>query len=125
MITINNLRKVLHSIGFNENKDIYTNNYSSGACIEVNFKKKEIIYSPVDADFSAGLFPTKKNPAKGFVIHRDTTLNFDKNENFVCLICAHLLLKKGYEAKHIVFEPAFKVGHVNKPSYGDILVFDK
>ena len=37
----------------------------------------------------------------------------------------HFLLKKGYEAKHIVFEPAFKVGHVNKPSYGDILVFDK
>ena len=47
------------------------------------------------------------------------------NENFVCLICVHFLLKKGYEAKHIVFEPAFKVGHVNKPSYGDILVFDK
>lgn len=59
------------------------------------------------------------------MIHRDTTLNFSANENFVCLICVHFLLKKGYEAKHIVFEPAFKVGHVNKPSYGDILVFDK
>ncbi len=34
-------------------------------------------------------------------------------------------MKKGYQAKHIVFEPAFKVGHNNKPSYGDILVFDK
>lgn len=39
-------------------------------------------------------------------------------------LCA-FSIEKGYEAKHIVFEPAFKVGHVNKPSYGDILVFDK
>ena len=30
-----------------------------------------------------------------------------------------------YEPKHIVLEPSFQVGHVNKPSYGDILVFDK
>ncbi|MBR4677684.1 MAG: restriction endonuclease subunit S [Bacteroidales bacterium] len=35
------------------------------------------------------------------------------------------MLEKGYEPKHIVFEPAFKVGHINKPSYGDILIFDK
>ena len=72
-----------------------------------------------------GEYPSKEKPASGFVIHRDTTLNFSANENFVCLVCVHLLLQKGYEAKHIVFEPAFKVGHVNKPSYGDILVFDK
>ena len=46
-------------------------------------------------------------------------------ENFVCLVCIHFLLKKGYEAKHLVIEPAFKVGHINKPSYGDVLVFNK
>lgn len=125
MITINELRKVLELIGFNEKEDKYTNTYSSGTSIEVDFKEKKITYSPVDEDFKEGLFPTKDRQAKGFVIHRDTTLNFSANENFVCLICAHFLLKKGYEAKHIVFEPAFKVGHVNKPSYGDILVFDK
>lgn len=125
MITVNELREVLRSIGFVEKNDVFSNSYSSGACIDVNFKEKKIIYSPVDEDFKEGLFPTKEKQANGFVIHRDTTLNFNVNENFVCLICVHFLLKKGYEAKHIVFEPAFKVGHVNKPSYGDILVFDK
>lgn len=125
MITINELRKVLESIGFNEKEDKFTNTYLSGTSIEVDFKEKKITYSPVDEDFKEGLFPTKDKQAKGFVIHRNTTLNFSANENFVCLICVHFLLKKGYEAKHIVFEPAFKVGHVNKPSYGDILVFDK
>lgn len=125
MITVNELREVLRSIGFVERNDVFSNSYSSGASIDVNFKEKKIIYSPVDEDFKEGLFPTKEKQANGFVIHRDTTLNFSANENFVCLICVHFLLKKGYEAKHIVFEPAFKVGHVNKPSYGDILVFDK
>ena len=79
----------------------------------------------MDGDFKEGEFPTKEKQSKGFVVHRDTTLNFNANENFVCLVCVHLLLEKGYEPKHIVFEPAFKVGHINKPSYGDILVFDK
>lgn len=115
MITVNELREVLRSIGFVERNDVFSNSYSSGASIDVNFKEKKIIYSPVDEDFKEGLFPTKEKQANGFVIHRDTTLNFSANENFVCLICVHFLLKKGYEAKHIVFEPAFKVGHVNKP----------
>ena len=96
-----------------------------GASIEVNIDTQKITYAPVDTGFKEGEFPTRDKPAKGFVIHRDTTLNFSANENFVCLVCVHLLLQKGYEPRHIVFEPAFKVGHVNKPSYGDILVFDK
>jgi len=125
MITEKELRNVLNSFGFKEKKDKFTNTYMSGASIEVDFNKKKITYMPLDEKFKEGVFPTKEEPAKGFVIHRDTTLNFNANENFVCLVCVHLLLQKGYEAKHIVFEPAFKVGHVNKPSYGDILVFDK
>lgn len=125
MITEKELRNVLTSFGFKEKRDNFKNKYATGASIEVDFGEKKITYAPVDKDFKEGEFPTKEKPAKGFVIHRDTTLNFSANENFVCLVCVHLLLKKGYEAKHIVFEPAFKVGHVNKPSYGDILVFDK
>lgn len=125
MITVNELRSVLNSFGFKEKEDKFTNTYTMGASIVVDFRKKTITYAPVDEDFKEGIFPTKEKPSKGFVIHRDTTLNFSANENFVCLICVHLLLKKGYEAKHIIFEPAFKVGHVNKPSYGDILILDK
>lgn len=127
MITKDNLAALLlHPyLGFTKRGNIYKKEYPQGASIEVNTDTQEITYAPVDFLFKEGEFPTKEKPANGFVIHRDTTLNFSANENFVCLVCTHLLLKKGYEPKHIVFEPAFKVGHVNKPSYGDILVFDK
>lgn len=125
MITKENLEKVLLHFGFTETNNIYNKIYSSGASIKVDTKTKKITYAPLDANFNNGEFPTKGKPANGFVIHRDTTLNFEAPENFVCLVCVHLLLEKGYEPKHIVFEPAFKVGHINKPSYGDILVFDK
>lgn len=125
MISIENLKQLLTHLGFANNNEVFKKEYTTGASIEVNFKKQKITYAPLDEEFTEGKFPTKEKPAKGFVIHRDTTLNFNKKENFVCLVCAHLLLVKGYQAKHIVFEPAFKVGHINKPSYGDILVFDK
>ena len=127
MITKDNLAALLlhPNFGFTKRGNIYKKEYFQGASIEVNTDTQKITYSPVDSLFKEGEFPTNDKPANGFVIHRDTTLNFSANENFVCLVCTHLLLKKGYEPKHIVFEPAFKVGHVNKPSYGDILVFDK
>ncbi len=125
MITKDNIKALLNYFKFTENGDLYKKDYPSGATIEVDFNKRKITYNPLDGDFKEGEFPTKEKQSKGFVVHRDTTLNFNANENFVCLVCVHLLLKKGYEPKHIVFEPAFKVGHINKPSYGDILVFDK
>lgn len=125
MITKDNLPDVLRFFGFSEKNDTWTITYSTGASITVDFSAKKINYAPLDDRFPNGEYPKKDKPATGFVIHRETTINFDHNENFVCLACVHLLLEKGYEAKHIVFEPAFEVGHVNKPSYGDILVFDK
>lgn len=125
MITKDNLKSLLTFLNFSDIDNIFTKEYKSGARITVNFPEQKIIYEPLDNSFKNGEFPTKDKPASGFIIHRDTTLNFKSPENFVCLVCVHLLLKKGYEPKHIVFEPAFKVGHVNKPSYGDILVFDK
>lgn len=125
MITQDNLADLLRYLKFTEKGNIFKKEYQSGASIEVNFNTQEIIYAPLDDTFKEGDFPSKDKQAKGFVIHRKTTLNFSAKENFVCLVCVHLLLKKGYAPKHIVFEPAFKSGHVNKPSYGDILVFDK
>ena len=125
MITKDNIKILLAHFNFTENDDIFKKEYANGASIEVNCKKQKITYAPLDNDFAEGEYPSKDKPAKGFIIHRDTTLNFSANENFVCFVCVHLLLEKGYEPKHIVFEPAFKVGHINKPSYGDILVFDK
>lgn len=125
MITKDNLPEVLRSFKFEENKNVWTKKYSTGASITVDFNSAKINYAPLDENFSMGEYPTKEKPSSGFVIHRDTTINFNSKENFVCLVCIHLLLKKGYEAKHIVIEPAFKVAHGIKPSFGDILVFDK
>jgi len=126
MITVDNLKEVLLKFGFTESSsNIFKKQYQHDASISVDFNHKKITYAPVDANFDNGEYPTKDKKATGFVIHRDTTLNFDHNENFVCLVCVHLLLEKGYEPKHIVFEPAFRVGHINKPSYGDILVFNE
>ena len=88
---------------FTKSKNFYKKQYSTGACITVDFNTKIISYAPLDENFKSGVFPTKEKPAKGFVIHRDTTLDFSHNENFVCLVCVHLLLKKKYEPKHIVF----------------------
>lgn len=125
MITKDNLPEVLRSFEFEKNKNVWTKKYSTGASITVDFNSAKINYAPLDENFSMGEYPTKEKPSSGFVIHRDTTINFNSKENFVCLVCIHLLLKKGYEAKHIVIEPAFKVAHGIKPSFGDILVFDK
>lgn len=125
MITKDNLPEVLRSFEFEENKNVWTKKYSTGASITVDFNSAKINYAPLDESFDMGEYPTKEKPSSGFVIHRDTTINFNSKENFVCLVCIHLLLKKGYEAKHIVIEPAFKVAHGIKPSFGDILVFDK
>lgn len=119
------LSELLASLNFQEASNIWTRNYESGASIAVDFNKQTIQYDPVDSSFKNGEYPSISKPASGFIIHRDTTLNFSAKENFVCLVCIHLLLEKGYEPKHIVLEPSFQVGHVNKPSYGDILVFDK
>ena len=125
MITKDNLPEVLRSFEFEENKNVWTKKYSTGASITVDFNSAKINYATLDENFSMGEYPTKEKPSSGFVIHRDTTINFNSKENFVCLVCIHLLLKKGYEAKHIVIEPAFKVAHGTKHSFGDILVFDK
>lgn len=125
MITKDNLPEVLRSFEFEENKNVWTKKYSTGASITVDFNSAKINYAPLDESFDMGEYPTKEKPSSGFVIHRDTTINFNSKENFVCLVCIHLLLKKGYEAKHIVIEPAFKVAHGTKHSFGDILVFDK
>lgn len=132
MITKDNIAEVLRHFGFSENNNIFRKEYSVGASIEVDIKSQKIKYDPVDTSFNVKekdndrvLYPSKERQARGFVIHRNTTLDFSHNENFVCLVCVHLLLKKNYEPKHIIIEPAFTVGHVNKPSYGDVLVFDK
>lgn len=128
MITKENLREVLESLGFKPAKNkimkkIYQND--DRIFIEVDFLNSKITYSPIDNSFQEGEFPNKNHQSNGIIIHRNTTTNFSANENFVCLICMDRLLSKGYKPQHIILEPAIEVGHVNKPSYGDILVYNE
>ncbi|WP_345719127.1 N-6 DNA methylase, partial [Helicobacter canis] len=90
----------------------------------MNFATQKINYEPLDSSFKEGKYPSIDSPSTGFIIHRNTTTNFSSNENFVCLLCVDALLSKGYEARHIILEPTFEVGH-NQQVYGDILVLKK
>ena len=128
MITKENLKEVIESLGFKPAKNktmkkIYQNN--DRIFIEVDFLNSKITYSPIDNSFKEGEFPSQNRPSNGIIIHRNTTTNFSANENFVCLICIDNLLSKGYKPSHIILEPSIGVGHVNKPSYGDILVYNE
>ena len=83
MITQDNLADLLRYFEFTETGKIFRKDYTNGASIEVNFNTQEILYAPLDTTFKEAEFPTKDKPAKGFVIHRKTTLNFSAKENFV------------------------------------------
>ncbi|MCX2683711.1 restriction endonuclease subunit S [Campylobacter sp. MIT 21-1684] len=129
MITKENLQVVLESLGFvpqPNNKKRFKKTYHNNAnvFIEVDFGKEKITYSPLDSSFKEGEYPNLENKSAGFIIHRNTTTNFSSNENFVCLIAIDKLLSKGYEPKHIILEPTFKIGH-NQQVYGDILVLNQ
>lgn len=125
MITKENFKALLEALGFTKTANIYTKSYGNGKyTIKVDFENSKITYLPFDENFKEGEYPSKDNPSKGFIIHRHTTTNLDSSENFVCLLAVDRLLSKGYEARHIILEPTFKVGH--KPQvYGDILVLNQ
>ena len=107
MITKENLREVIESLGFKPVKNkiilkkIYQNN--DKIFIEVDFLNSKITYSPIDNSFKEGEFPSRNRPSNGIIIHRNTTTNFSANENFICLICIDNLLSKGYKSLLILF----------------------
>ena len=105
MITKDNLKEVLSSLGFSKSGDIFSKNYAVGVDISVDFKTKKIIYP--------------KEIKKG----DETTSNFSGPENFVVLECVNRLLEKGYKAKHIELEPRWRLGRESKKSgKADIIV---
>lgn len=105
MITKDNLKEVLSSLGFSKSGDIFSKNYAVGVDISVDFKTEKIIYP--------------KEIKKG----DETTSNFSGPENFVVLECVNRLLEKGYKAKHIELEPRWRLGRESKKSgKADIIV---
>ncbi len=107
MITQDNFKSLLLSLGFEQNRNVLSKHFShTEGMLKVDFNKKELIY-PED---------------HGLIINERQTCNFSQNENFVVFECVHRLLAKGYKPEHIELEPKWKVGHGASGGRADILV---
>ena len=105
MITKNNFKDVLKTLGFKAEGNIFQKSIGE-ADLKVNFDKQEMIY-PED---------------KGLKVNERQTCNFSKDENFVVFECVHRLLAKGYKPEHLELEPRWRVGHGASGGRADILV---
>lgn len=105
MITENNLKNALQSLGFENRDEIYEkkiNNY----ILKIDYKNQNINYP------------------REIKIHDETTSNFSHPENFVVFECVHRLLEKGYKAEHLELEPKWNLGRNKKGGKADILIKD-
>ena len=110
MITQENFKSLLLSLGFELNRNVFSKRFAhTEGILKVDLNKKELIY-PED---------------HGLVINERQTCNFSQNENFVVFECVHRLLAKGYKPEHIELEPKWKVGHGASGGRADILVKDQ
>lgn len=107
MITRENLKNLLDSLGFIKEGDVRVKHFPQGDFeLKVDFGKSEFVYPE----------------SKGFKINERQTCNFTSNENFVVFECVHRLLSKGYKPEHIELEPKWKVGHGASGGRADVLV---
>ena len=109
MITKDNFKKVLETLGFKKSTNTYTKKFPDLGCtLKVDFKNEKLIY-PLD---------------KGFTIAGDFTTSFTQKENFVVFECVHRLFEQGYKPEHIELEPKWTVGHGASGGRADIMVKD-
>ena len=110
MITVDNFKKVLETLGFANENNIYTKHFETVDCdLKADFAKQKLIY------------PTEK----GLEVNDGTTSNFAHPENFVVFECVARLLQKGYRPEHIELEPRRSLGHGGKSGKADICVKNK
>lgn len=110
MITLENFQKVLNSLEFTNENNIYTKHFDSVDCdLKADFTNRKLIY-PIE---------------KGFEVNDGTTSNFEHPENFVVFECVARLLEKGYRPEHIELEPRWSLGHGGKSGKADICVKNK
>lgn len=109
MITKDNFKKVLETLGFKKSTNTYTKKFPDLGCtLKVDFKNEKLIY-PLD---------------KGFTIAGDFTTSFTQKENFVVFECVHRLFEQGYKPEHIELEPKWTVGHGASGGRADVMVKD-
>ena len=108
MITKNNLKDLLQTLGFTTEGDTFQKSIGE-ADLKVDCDKQRIIY-PED---------------RGLKVNERQTCNFSQNENFVVFECVYRLLEQGYKPEHLELEPRWKVGHGASGGRADILVKDR
>ena len=108
MITKNNLKDLLKTLGFTVKGNIFQKSIGE-ANLKVDFGKQRLIY-PED---------------RGLIVNRKDTCNFSHPENFVVFECVHRLLEKGYKPEHLELEPTWRVGRGASGGRADILVRDQ
>ena len=110
MITLENFQRVLKSLEFINENNIYIKHFDSVDCdLKADFTNRKLIY------------PTEK----GFEVNDGTTSNFEHPENFVVFECVARLFDKGYRPEHIEIEPRWSLGHGGKSGKADICVKNK
>ena len=110
MITLENFQRVLKSLEFINENNIYIKHFDSVDCdLKADFINRKLIY------------PTEK----GFEVNDGTTSNFEHPENFVVFECVARLFDKGYRPEHIELEPRWSLGHGGKSGKADICVKNK
>ena len=108
MITKNNFKDVLKTLGFTAEGNIFQKSIGE-AELKVDFDQEKMIY-PED---------------KGLKVNRQDTCNFSHPENFVVFECVHRLLAKDYKPEHLELEPTWQVGRGASGGRADILVKDQ
>ena len=106
MITKNNFKDLLQTLGFTAEGDIFQKS-DHKVDLKVDFGKQRLIY------------PDKLK------VNRQDTCNFLQSENFVVFECVHRLLVKGYKPEHLELEPTWRIGHSASGGRADILVKDQ
>ena len=108
MITKNNLKDLLTTLGFTAEGNIFQKS-DREVDLKVDFDKQRLIY-PED---------------EGLIVNRQDTCNFSHPENFVVFECVHRLMEKGYKPQHLELEPTWRIGHSASGGRADILVRDQ
>lgn len=110
MITIDNLRPLLATLGYNKTKgttEVWIRSFeASSSMIIVDFEEETIRYP------------------EGLKVNRATTTNFSQPENFVVLECITRLLSLGYTPRQLELEKSTPKGHGEGGGYCDIIIQD-
>ena len=108
MITRENLKNLILSLGFKENNNTF-------------IKKYRVFDYEMSVDFDNEVL----NYGNKVAVNDKTTSNFSHDENFVVFECVNRLIDMGYRPEDIELEPRWTLGHDAKGGKADVVVYSK